>query len=75
MAGAARDTGTTQVLTGFIPVGPLADTLLAIVANRDRHGHTLAEHLRDWDKAIWPHCPRGYFALKKEIPALLKLLA
>jgi hypothetical protein len=25
----------------------------------------------NWDKTIWPHCSKGFFKLKKEIPQIL----
>lgn len=74
LADAARAAGTSQVVTGFVPVGPLADALPAIRALVESEGLALAEHLRAWDNTVWPHCRRGFFALKQEIPALLPLL-
>ncbi|GHC99223.1 FAD-binding domain-containing protein [Novosphingobium pokkalii] len=75
LAAAAQGAGTTQIVTGFVPVGLRADALPAIRAALSAQGCVLAEHLRAWDKAVWPHCRRGFFALKQEIPALLKDLA
>ena len=74
LVDAARAAGTSQIVTGFVPVGPLADAVPAIRAQVESAGLALVEHLRTWDKAVWPHCRRGFFALKQEIPALLPLL-
>ncbi len=74
LAKAARAAGTSQIVTGFVPVGPLADALPVIRALVESEGLALAEHLRTWDNTVWPHCRRGFFALKQEIPALLPLL-
>lgn len=75
LAGAAQAAGTAQIVTGYLPVGPLADGLPALQASLAAADISLAEHLREWDQAIWPHCRRGFFALKQEIPALLETLA
>ena len=70
----AGDHDATQIVTGFVPVGHLGDELPAIRAALDGAGLVLAEHLRHWDRTVWPHCRRGFFALKQEIPALLDML-
>ncbi|NKJ41015.1 FAD-binding domain-containing protein [Novosphingobium sp. SG720] len=75
LGDAAQAAGTRQIVTGYIPAGPLADALPTIRATLQASGLGLAEHLRHWDKTVWPHCRRGFFALKQEIPALLKQLA
>ncbi len=54
--------GGLPILTPFAPLGPTADALAPLCA------HTL---LRDWDRAAWPRCTRGFFGLKAQIPRLL----
>ena len=54
--------GNLPILTPFAPIGPTADALAPLGA------HTL---LRDWDRAAWPRCTRGFFGLKAQIPRLL----
>jgi len=60
--GAATD---LPLVTGFAPVGPVADRL---------SGLNVAEVLRDWDARTWPHCTRGFFALKEHLPRLMAAL-
>ncbi|MGJ3647862.1 FAD-binding domain-containing protein [Sphingomonas sp. GlSt437] len=67
----AQSNGCGQVVTAFAPIGPTADQLAEIRAGLDQAGLLLAEHLRDWDRRAWPHCRRGFFALKETIPDLL----
>lgn len=71
---AARLHDADQIVTAFMPVGPRADELPAIRAMAGAAGLVLAEHLRQWDRRVWPHCRRGFFALKQEIPTLLELV-
>ncbi|KTF69671.1 FAD-binding domain-containing protein [Sphingomonas sp. HT-1] len=56
-----------QIVTGYAPVGPIADAL----ADARREGLAVAEHLRDWDAQAWPHCKRGYFHFAKQASTLL----
>ena len=37
-------------------------------------GQTVRRILPDWDMACYPHCKRGFFPFKKEIPSLLDAL-
>lgn len=60
--------GCTQIVTGYAPVGPVAD---ALAAQRNAGDVSIAEHRRDWDTRAWSHCSKGYFALAKHIPELL----
>lgn len=67
----AHAAGARQIVTGFAPVGPTAARLERLRDRAGASGVVLAEHLRDWDRHAWPHCRKGYFALKAMIPALL----
>jgi deoxyribodipyrimidine photo-lyase len=63
----ARKEKCTQIVTGYAPVGEVAESLAA-----HRGGEiAIAEHLRAWDARAWPHCQKGYFAFARSIPALL----
>ncbi|MEM9716303.1 MAG: FAD-binding domain-containing protein [Pseudomonadota bacterium] len=53
-----------QLVTAFIPVGPLRDWLTS-------HGIPLTEVQRDWDAEIWPAATAGFFKVKKKIPTVL----
>lgn len=68
----AQAAGCRQVATGFIPVGPTADRLPGLRQETERAGLVFAEYLRAWDQRAWPHCRKGFFALKEKIPMLLK---
>lgn len=61
-----------QVVTGFAPVGPAATALSALGGRLSASGVTLVEHQREWDRLCWPHCGKGFFNLKSEIPRLLE---
>ncbi len=67
-AAIARAEGCAQMVTGYAPVGPVAD---ALDAYRSTSELPLAEHRRRWDERAWPHCGKGYFAFAKQIPDLL----
>ncbi len=67
----AANAGARQIVTGYVPEGPLRDWLNeAAPALRDA-GITLCEWQRDWDKAIWPHATAGFFKVKKAIPRII----
>ncbi|MBC2670737.1 FAD-binding domain-containing protein [Novosphingobium piscinae] len=59
-----------QIVTPFAPVGPVALALEAFAAGLPP-GCTLGEWQRGWDRAAWPHCRKGYFALRQAIPTLI----
>lgn len=74
MLDQAAAAGCRQIITGFAPVGPVADRLAGFrLAAADR-GLVLCEYRREWDSRAWPHCRRGFFALKEKIPTLLSAL-
>ena len=66
--------GATQIVTPFVPVGPVRDLLDRAVPALDRAGIRLAELRRDWDSLTWPHATAGFFKVKKQIPRLLREL-
>jgi deoxyribodipyrimidine photo-lyase len=70
----AKSLGCRQIVTGFAPVGPTADRLAALRLAAGREGLPIAEHLRAWDVQAWPHCRKGFFALKEQIPMLLSAI-
>ncbi len=61
----------TQIVTPFAPVGPVADRLSGLRKSAAAVGIALTEVQRDWDRVVWPHCRKGFFALKQEIPTIL----
>lgn len=67
----AADLGCRQIVTGYACVGPTAGRLAALATPARAHGLPVTELLRDWDVGVWPHCRRGFFGLKEQIPALI----
>jgi len=60
------------VLTAYAPVGPAAERLDAARAALGDAGVALVQVRRPWDAAAWPHATKGFFKLKKQIPALVE---
>ncbi|MGY6549297.1 MAG: FAD-binding domain-containing protein [Roseinatronobacter sp.] len=67
----AEKAGARQVVTGFVPEGPLRDWLLEAEPALRARGITLCEWQREWDLAVWPHATAGFFKVKKAIPRLV----
>ena len=63
--------GVSQIVTPYVPRGPLHDWMTEAAPYLAAHGITLAEWRRDWDGAIWPHASAGYFKVKQQIPRIL----
>ena len=66
IAELVAQSGAAAVVTPYAPVGPAAEALddldLPVPLHRLR---------RPEDEAAWPHCTKGFFALRKQIPALV----
>lgn len=71
LAAWAARAGATQIVTPYIPRGPLYDWLQQAAPDLTAQGITLTEWQRDWDRAIWPHATAGFFKVKQRIPTLL----
>lgn len=69
---AALSHGCLQVVTAFLPVGPVAEAMAPVRPEFTRRGIALVEPMRDWDRRSWPHCRKGFFALKEKIPELVQ---
>jgi deoxyribodipyrimidine photo-lyase len=67
----AARAGAGQIVTPYVPTGPLRDWLEAAQPALAQAGITLAEWQRDWDGLIWPHATAGFFKVKKQIPRIL----
>lgn len=67
----SRHHGATQIVTGYVPEGPLRDWLDRASDPLAEAAVTLVELRRDWDMAIWPLATAGFFKVKKKIPGLL----
>jgi deoxyribodipyrimidine photo-lyase len=64
--------GVTQIVTPYVPRGPLHDWLAEAAPALATRGIVLAEWQRDWDTAIWPHATAGFFKVKQQIPRILQ---
>ena len=68
----ASRAGATQIVTPFIPTGPLRDWILEATPTLNEAGIEFVEWRRDWDEAIWRYATAGFFKVKKQIPDILK---
>ncbi len=67
----AAKAGARQIVTAYVPEGPLRDWLDEAGPDLRAAGIALCEWQRDWDKAIWPHATAGFFKVKKQIPRII----
>ncbi|ATX65112.1 FAD-binding domain-containing protein [Roseinatronobacter bogoriensis] len=67
----AKRAGADQILTPYVPEGPLRDWLREAAPALDAAGITLCEWQRPWDSAIWPHATAGFFKVKRKIPEII----
>nr|WP_217898263.1 FAD-binding domain-containing protein [Tropicimonas sediminicola] len=74
LADWATTEGVGQIVTPYVPEGPLRDYLLTQAPALERQGISLCELRRTWDTAIWPHATAGFFKVKKRIPDVLRTL-
>jgi deoxyribodipyrimidine photo-lyase len=70
----ATRAGAAQIVTPFVPRGPMRDWLDKAAPFLDARGITLCEWQRDWDTTIWPHATAGFFKVKQQIPRILEKL-
>jgi len=68
----ARAQGLSTVVTAFAPVGPAREFLDRLRERLTQDGVLLVERARRYDRVVWPHAPKGFFGLKKKIPAILQ---
>ncbi|WP_211354030.1 FAD-binding domain-containing protein [Thiohalocapsa marina] len=71
LAAWAEGVGVRQLVTGYVPEGPLRDWLRQAEPALSRRGIRLCEWRRDWDGLVWPHATAGFFKVRKQIPAIL----
>ena len=72
LAAWAAAHGITQLVTPYVPRGPLHDWLTDAAPHLAAQGVALAEWRREWDEALWPHATAGFFKVKQRIPQLLR---
>ncbi|SUZ31151.1 Deoxyribodipyrimidine photo-lyase [Roseibaca ekhonensis] len=68
----AARAGARQIVTAYVPRGPLRDWLDSAEPALTTQGITLTEVQRDWDKLVWPHATAGFFKVKTKIPHILQ---
>ena len=74
LARGALQSGAQQIVTPYVPVGPLRDWLARAQPELQAAGISLTEWRRDWDAMIWPHATAGFFKVKKQIPKFLRTI-
>ena len=62
------------IVTAYSPVGPVAELLDDASRKLADRGIRLVQLRRPYDAETWPHAHRGFFKLRKEIPAILDAL-
>jgi deoxyribodipyrimidine photo-lyase len=67
----AAKSGARQIVTPYIPQGPLRDWITDAQPALQTAGIRLCEVRRDWDSAIWPHATAGFFKVRQQIPRIL----
>ena len=70
----AREAEATQIVTPFVPRGPVHDWLTAATPTLAAEGIVLTEEQREWDAQVWPRASAGFFKVRKAIPALMDTL-
>lgn len=69
---AAKAAGTRTVVTAYAPIGPVATHVAHSRPALKDAGITLHQTRRRYDDLAWPHATKGFFALKKKIPQILR---
>lgn len=64
--------GLSTIVTGYAPVGPVADLLKNLTLELKALNIELVQVRRAFDSAAWPHGSKGFFAMKEKIPGLLR---
>ncbi len=71
---AAERAGSNYVVTPWVPIGPVATQLAATREALGSAGIQLHQKQRVYDTLTWPHATKGFFKLKRKIPAILSAL-
>jgi deoxyribodipyrimidine photo-lyase len=74
LAAMATRADAQQIVTAYVPEGPLRDWLREAEPALAKNGIRLCEWRREWDTTIWPHATAGFFKVKQRIPSLLESL-
>lgn len=60
------------IATRYAPVGPTAEWLGSLAPRLTANSQRLLRLRAGWDDVVWPHATKGFFALKEQIPAILR---
>lgn len=63
--------GVEQIVTPYIPSGPLRDTLVTVMPELRQLGISFVPIRRSWDERVWPYATAGFFKVKQVIPKIL----
>lgn len=69
-----QSAGIDTLVVPTIPTGPLKDLWQSHAAKIANADITIIPFTREYDALVWPHASRGFFALKKQIPAIIEEL-
>jgi deoxyribodipyrimidine photo-lyase len=69
---AAAAAGARQIVTAFVPQGPMRPRLDALRRAAGARGLRMAECLRGHDRLAWPQASAGFFRFKSVLPRLLE---
>jgi len=72
LVAAAQAAQVQTLVTPYAPVGPTADALALAARGLEAEGLRLILVRREWDTRFWPRATAGFFAFRKQIPALLE---
>ncbi len=70
----AMQTGLRQLVTPYTPVGPASEAMATLGDSLGKQRINLVPILRDYDRRAWPHATRGFFAFRRQIPALVQAI-
>jgi deoxyribodipyrimidine photo-lyase len=67
----AEGIGASVVLTPYVPVGPVEESIADAAHWLAMRGLKLVMLRRHYDAMLWPHATRGFFDLRDRIPAII----
>ena len=62
------------IVTSYAPVGPVSTAILNAQVDLKSAGIQVLFLRRQFDTVAWPHAKKGFFAMKKNVPAILETL-
>jgi deoxyribodipyrimidine photo-lyase len=67
----AKAAKVKQIVTPYVPVGPIATALRDAEPVLAAAGIRLCQVRRSWDEQFWPHAKKGFFPFKEQIANVL----